>query len=149
MYINSYSFQFRFYTLYILHLLSGWLVQSILHLLPLSLLYMHTYHSLIDLQDCIELKDPRDETICKFSITLEDILSFATGAKSVPPVGFIPSPSILFEQSSFFPRANTCANILFLPLQVANDDNFMFYMSFGVCNTAGFGCVWSSVHFHW
>ena len=88
-----------------------------------------------------EVRDPRDKTMATFKIAPHDILSFATGAASVPPLGFIPTPSLQFDDTSFFPRANTCANTLYLPLRSMNIDEFIFYMSFGVCNAAGFGRV--------
>ena len=50
-------------------------------------------------------------------ITFERILEFATGASKEPPIGFQPQPSISFQQSSRFPRANTCINTLYLPLE--------------------------------
>ncbi|CAC5376878.1 G2H3 [Mytilus coruscus] len=50
-------------------------------------------------------------------ITLGDVLSFATGADCVPPLGFDPSPSITFlHDSGLFPKANTCSMELKLPV---------------------------------
>ena len=63
----------------------------------------------------LELTDHEDETV-SFNITLEHVLQFATGASSVPPLGFYPKPSIDFH-SSTFPRANTCSCTIFLPLE--------------------------------
>ncbi|XP_041844498.1 uncharacterized protein LOC121642078 isoform X3 [Melanotaenia boesemani] len=52
------------------------------------------------------------------SITLENILEFASGASSVPVVGFPQRPQIHFlhEENRPFPEANTCLIILRLPI---------------------------------
>lgn len=55
---------------------------------------------------------------------LESLLCFVTGMKSVPPLGFVPEPSISFRHeedltddcTKDFPFANTCANELRLPV---------------------------------
>lgn len=49
----------------------------------------------------------RDGTLVKFNIKFEDILAFATGATSEPPMGFSEQPSLNFESRSPYPRANT------------------------------------------
>ena len=76
-----------------------------------------------------------------FFITLENILIFTTGANSVPPMGFYPTPSIRFHKKSFFPEANTCANILSLPLNIGSYETFKYYFCFGITNAVGFGQV--------
>ncbi|XP_046564288.1 G2/M phase-specific E3 ubiquitin-protein ligase-like [Haliotis rubra] len=58
------------------------------------------------------------------SVTLRDILVFATGAGSIPPLGLHPQPQLTFhtamecnpENRENFPRANTCANVLDIPM---------------------------------
>ncbi|XP_048255487.1 G2/M phase-specific E3 ubiquitin-protein ligase-like isoform X2 [Haliotis rufescens] len=58
------------------------------------------------------------------SVTLSDILVFATGAGSIPPLGLHPQPQLTFhtaielnpENRENFPRANTCANVLDIPM---------------------------------
>lgn len=67
------------------------------------------------------------------SIRFEDIIAFATGATSEPPIGFENEPTISFQTKSPYPRANTCANVIYLPCK--------HYMTYGVLNTAGFGQV--------
>ena len=74
-------------------------------------------------------------------ITLECILAFATGACKVPPVGFSPDPKILFQQDSPLPTANTCANILSLPLLCQKYDDFKQKMAMAITNAVGFGQV--------
>ena len=73
------------------------------------------------------------------SVTLADVLMFATGATSMPPMGLDPSPTIEFTECQF-PTANTCANQLNLPLFLDNDA-FEENMFFGLVNGAGFGNV--------
>ncbi|XP_023816305.1 G2/M phase-specific E3 ubiquitin-protein ligase-like [Oryzias latipes] len=73
------------------------------------------------------------------SVTLEEILMFATGVPCIPPAGMDPKPHLEFIGSSMFPMANTCANTLKLPL--LNDyDTFKTNMNFGIKNSPGFGC---------
>ena len=73
--------------------------------------------------------------------SLQQILIFATGADRVPPLGFAPKPLIQFSDESNYPTANTCANILTLPL--ANNERcyewFKNAMDFGILNSPGFG----------
>ena len=76
-----------------------------------------------------------------FSIKPDDVLAFSTGAPAEPPLGFQPRPSISFQSDSPFPRANTCSNILCLPLQPMEHGLFMYYMCFGFLGSAGFGIV--------
>ena len=77
----------------------------------------------------------------KFSIKFEDILAFATGATSEPPMGFFEQPSLNFQSSSPFPRANTCTNVIHLPLRDMPFTNFVYYMTHGILNSAGFGLI--------
>ena len=51
----------------------------------------------------------------QISVTQSDQLRFATGAGSIPPLELIPLPSITFHDDKF-PRENTCANQIVLPL---------------------------------
>ncbi|XP_047192931.1 uncharacterized protein LOC124850943 isoform X1 [Scophthalmus maximus] len=77
---------------------------------------------------------------------LEIILAFATGATVIPPIGFIPTPSIgfLHEEEygdsavSNLPIANTCINCLKLPLH-SSYSVFKDKMDFAFANTHGFG----------
>nr|XP_055036518.1 uncharacterized protein LOC129423994 [Misgurnus anguillicaudatus] len=76
---------------------------------------------------------------------LETVLAFATGANTVPPIGFSPQPSIEFlhqerdaESNSKLPVANTCINCLKLPLHTTYKD-FQENMDFALGNTHGFG----------
>ncbi|XP_078792879.1 G2/M phase-specific E3 ubiquitin-protein ligase-like isoform X1 [Oryzias latipes] len=67
-------------------------------------------------------------------ITLEDIFMFATGVSGIPPAGLEPLPKLQFLESSKFPMANTCANILKLPL-LENYNTFKENMTFGIRNS--------------
>lgn len=91
------------------------------------------------------LFSPTDEGSSK----LQNILVFATGANEIPPIGFIPAPSIEFlhegsEESSskrMLPMANTCINCLKLPL-LTSYEVFKENMDFALGNTQGFGRTW-------
>ncbi|XP_076736172.1 G2/M phase-specific E3 ubiquitin-protein ligase isoform X3 [Maylandia zebra] len=76
---------------------------------------------------------------------LGTIFAFATGANTVPPIGFSPQPSIEFlhqepdaQTMSKLPIANTCINCLKLPLHTSYKD-FQENMDFALGNTHGFG----------
>lgn len=80
-------------------------------------------------------------------LTLETVLSFATGCTQVPPLGFAPFvPSIAFLHDpesdgvkSKFPKANTCALKLYLPVEHDKYVDFKQAVEFGIMNTKGFG----------
>ncbi|KAI9538041.1 hypothetical protein NQZ68_019382, partial [Dissostichus eleginoides] len=74
------------------------------------------------------------------SVTLEEVLMSATGVPCVPPAGMSPLPRLQFLCStmSTFPMANTCANILKLPL-LDTYGAFKANMSFDINNSPGFG----------
>ena len=70
---------------------------------------------------------------------IDDILIFATGALRVPPLGFLPQPSVVFSKETRFPTANTCANIISLPLGHESYETFKESMDFTILNSPGFG----------
>lgn len=72
---------------------------------------------------------------------MSDILVFATGADSEPPLGFPVKPKILFlhDNKSKFPTANTCALQLKLPTLHMQYDDFKLNMNFGIGNAKSFG----------
>ena len=72
-----------------------------------------------------------------FVITLADILKFVTATTEVPPMGFMPNPTIHFSSESTFPIASTCANTLTLPLGLSYD-TFRYNVAFGIQNSPGF-----------
>ncbi|XP_054883092.1 G2/M phase-specific E3 ubiquitin-protein ligase-like [Poeciliopsis prolifica] len=73
-------------------------------------------------------------------ITLEMILEFASGASTVPPLGFPHRPQIEFlhEANKVFPEANTCLIVLRLPVH-PDYESFTKYMSDGVLQAPTFG----------
>ncbi|XP_076002263.1 G2/M phase-specific E3 ubiquitin-protein ligase-like isoform X3 [Genypterus blacodes] len=73
------------------------------------------------------------------SVTLEEVLMFAAGVPCVPPAGLSPLPCLQFISSSRFPMANTCGNMLKLPL-LDTYGAFKANMDFGIKNSPGFGC---------
>ena len=93
--------------------------------------------------DCggsLEVTTP-EGNIEHFEISLEHIVSFATGMPEEPPSGFCPKPSILFQEHSKFPTANTCTDQIQLPLQDMTFEEFKYNMSYGILNTAVFGQI--------
>lgn len=69
----------------------------------------------------------------KSTVTMEDILIFATGCKSIPPAGFKPSPSIECLHMDF-PVGNKCNNCLALPI-TSTYKEFQESMDFTIKNT--------------
>ncbi|MEQ2286063.1 hypothetical protein AMECASPLE_038304 [Ameca splendens] len=74
------------------------------------------------------------------AVSVENILMFATGLTSLPPSGLEPLPQIEFLDDSPFPMANTCSNLLKLPL-LDSYSVFKSQMDFGIQNSPGFGCL--------
>lgn len=77
-------------------------------------------------------------------ITLEDILFFATGCREIPPIGFEVEPSVDFQHScgvddGRYPKANTCACSIQLPVAHNTFSQFKDNMEFGIANGGGFG----------
>lgn len=66
---------------------------------------------------------------------------FVTGSPTLPPVGFIPTPAIQFQESSMLPMANTCTNTLHLPLQNMAEEVFEYNIVSGIINSPGFGRI--------
>ena len=69
---------------------------------------------------------------------LNQVLIFATGASVPPPMGFDNTPSLEFVHGEF-PKANTCAPVLYLPLGHHEFDHFKEKMDFGILNSPCFG----------
>ena len=101
---------------------------------------MYASFPCIDLGEGVHCVDP-DGLEQTFTIKLEDILAFVTGAPSEPPMGFHPQPAINFQRTSPYPRASTCSNVLFLPLREMDYNEFTYRMCFGILSSAGFGRV--------
>ncbi len=74
-----------------------------------------------------------------YNISLSDIIQFTTGMPVTPPIGFIPQPSISFTSESQYPLANTCGNMLKLPMKHKTLEEFGYHMCYGITNCAGFG----------
>uniref|UniRef100_A0A9J8B323 HECT-type E3 ubiquitin transferase n=1 Tax=Cyprinus carpio carpio TaxID=630221 RepID=A0A9J8B323_CYPCA len=72
------------------------------------------------------------------NVSLEDVLVFFTGCDSIPALGFSPKPSLEFITCSRFPVANTCENILRIPVHAVYT-SFRSDMDFAIRNSPGFG----------
>lgn len=73
--------------------------------------------------------------------SFEGILTFATGANYIPPISFLPSPSITFLHKkgiiqNRFPAGQTSRNCLKLPMSKTYEE-FKESMDFAICNTPG------------
>ncbi|KFU86787.1 G2/M phase-specific E3 ubiquitin-protein ligase, partial [Chaetura pelagica] len=66
-------------------------------------------------------------------VTLEDILLFATGSSSIPPIGFDPEPTVKFLHISY-PVGNRLLNCLELPI-TKTYEKFKKKMEFTIRNT--------------
>ena len=79
-------------------------------------------------------------------VMMPEVFFFFSGCKSIPPIGFHPSPQIQFlhhtEESgtlSSLPKGNTCANVLHLPTIHKQYTAFKESLEFGFRNAKGFG----------
>ncbi|XP_073797711.1 G2/M phase-specific E3 ubiquitin-protein ligase [Danio rerio] len=78
-------------------------------------------------------------------LTLEMVLEFASGASSVPPLGFPHQPKIEFlhtfgQEIRIFPEANTCLIVLRLPMHNTYE-SFRTYMTEGILQSPTFGTM--------
>ncbi|XDV24099.1 hypothetical protein PO909_028364, partial [Leuciscus waleckii] len=78
-------------------------------------------------------------------LTLEMVLQFASGASSVPPLGFPHQPKIEFllafgQNTRIFPEANTCLIVLRLPIH-STYESFRTYMTEGILQSPTFGTM--------
>ena len=87
------------------------------------------------------LQDTEDEE--DSDITLSDILFFTTGCKVIPQYAIPVTVEFLHEPSteglSRFPTANTCSNILSLPVIDRDYESFKADLTFGFLNARGLG----------
>ena len=106
--------------------------------------YIHNFVSLflpfVAQNGKLKLENPKGEKE-QFELDLKTVLFFATGLFFPPPAGFSKPPTIFFECASRYPRSNTCANSLYLPLirPLLSFDEFAYIMAFSILNSAGFG----------
>lgn len=72
------------------------------------------------------------------SLSLEDILMFATGLREIPPAAIQPKPQLLFQTTSRFPVVDVCANTIKIPVLHSYED-FQEAIDYGIQNSPGFG----------
>ena len=80
------------------------------------------------------------------TISLSDILMFATGACEVPAIGFSPRPTLQFNHDTAVERklsVSTCANILTIPIsdRMCALESFEKEFIFCILNSPGFGNI--------
>ena len=76
------------------------------------------------------------------SVSLQDVLSFFSGAAKIPPLGFDPLPSLSFSDNAVYPTASTCALRLTLPTRYSDDyESFKYNMTQALTMHGGFGLL--------
>lgn len=74
------------------------------------------------------------------AVTLQEVLSFCTGALRIPVGGFDHEATLSFSSTAYYPSASTCALQLILPTQYYNDESlFRERCTFAFKNPCGFG----------
>jgi len=78
-------------------------------------------------------------------LELSDILSFWTGADSIPPIGFSHNLSVQFysqePKQRRLPSASTCSMVLWLPRNVGEPDTLWDLLTDAIRMSAGFGKI--------
>eukprot|EP00794_Sanderia_malayensis_P002279 gene2279-2623_t len=79
-------------------------------------------------------------------LSFSDVLFFTTGCNDIPPLGFYPKPYLKFlhqpendGNQSKLPKANTCANIIMLPVVHKSYAIFKEQVELGIKGSQGFG----------
>ena len=75
-------------------------------------------------------------------LSLENVLNFFTGSEVVPPQGFDPKPTLMFNSENIFPTASNCTLELCLPTRYY--DNYTAFcekLTLGFTSHGGFGLV--------
>ena len=75
------------------------------------------------------------------TVTLEDVMVFATGCNEIPLLGFERQPRLQFGRNDMLPTAATCGPLLSLPLKVCSYEEFSKNMTFAITCSFGFGQV--------
>ncbi|KAL1489246.1 hypothetical protein ABEB36_014179 [Hypothenemus hampei] len=75
--------------------------------------------------------------------SLEDVLCFALACEKIPPLGFDNKPELEFlhNEKSYWPKANTCGLILYLPVSYETHqyEKFKRSMDYAILNSKQFG----------
>ena len=72
-------------------------------------------------------------------VTMGDVLSYFTGADSIPPLG-LGDATLSFNHTNPYPTASTCGLCLTLPTMYSKDYmNFKKHFTFVLLNHGGFG----------
>lgn len=75
-------------------------------------------------------------------VSLSTLLSFCTGSKYPPPLGFGQPITIRFDGNTDWPLASTCALQLTLPSKFHNNcSKFKDNIAFALLNHGGFGLL--------
>lgn len=75
-------------------------------------------------------------------LSLEDILTFVTGASRVPPMGFDNPPQIIFShEDAHYPTTSTCVPSITIPQSMREMSVFVSRMTEAIVGAIGFGKV--------
>ena len=75
-------------------------------------------------------------------LTLDDVLTFVTGASCIPPMGFDTPPQIMFcHDNSHYPTASTCVPSMKIPCSLRDVSLFSTRMTEAIVGAVGFGKV--------
>ena len=72
-------------------------------------------------------------------MTLVDVLTFYTGSDKVPPLGFVPAPTLAFNSAAYYPSSSTCSLTLYLPTKYEDYCAFKSRLLYAFKNHGGFG----------
>ncbi|KAK0146404.1 G2/M phase-specific E3 ubiquitin-protein ligase [Merluccius polli] len=94
-------------------------------------------------QEVLRLNQSKNHaTTPSFNVTLQKVLTFGTGLEHPPPMGFRVQPRLDFlhpqDGLARFPRANTCAIVIFLPCGQTYTE-FKCNMELGITSAQQFG----------
>ena len=105
---------------------------------------LHWSYFLADVQDGkVTIANPGAELLF---LTIEDILVFATGATSIPLLGFDTEGSVRFlHDGGKFPTSSTCSMTIRLPI-VMDYEVFKERMAFAILNAHGFLELYDHLH---
>ena len=85
---------------------------------------------------------PHEREDSEVVLTLEDVLTFVTGASCIPPMGFDTPPQITFcHDNSHYPTASTCVPSIKIPCSLRDVSLFSTRMT----EASWSGWIWQSL----
>ena len=87
---------------------------------------------------CQMLEECEDQTV---HFKCSDVLIFVTGASTIPPLGLLPTPAIVFSSHAGLPTASTCSNELHIPYSLIDYGRFSEAFDLAIRGCQGFGNI--------